>query len=70
MLPSTVLQDIEQLPPAAQSQIIDFIEFLKTRYPASPSVTQPIEQTFGVIHVQKRVSLEQMDEAIRQGGAS
>ena len=38
MLPSTVLQDIEQLPPAAQSQIIDFIEFLKTRYPASPSV--------------------------------
>jgi hypothetical protein len=70
MLPLTVLQDIEQLPPAAQSQVIDFIEFLKSRYAASASAAPAIEQTFGVIHVQKRVSLEQMDEAIRQGGAS
>ena len=68
MLPSTVLHDIEQLPPVAQSQLIDFVEFLKSRYRVAPSSVQAVEQTFGVIHVQKSVSIEQMDEAIRQGG--
>jgi hypothetical protein len=71
MLPATILQDIEQLPPAAQSQVIDFIEFMKSRYPVEQTNAQSsVEQSFGAIHVKRRVSLEQMDEAIKQGGAA
>jgi hypothetical protein len=30
-----LVQDIASLPPEAQKQVLDFIAFLKTRYPAS-----------------------------------
>lgn len=68
MLPSTVLHDFETLPPVAQNQVIDFIAFIKMRYQKVPAIQPSIEYSFGAIHVQKRVSLEQMDEAIKQGG--
>lgn len=71
MLPASILQDIEQLPPAAQSQVIDFIEFMKSRYPVEQTdVQSSVEQSFGAIHVKKRVTLEHMDEAIKQGGVA
>ncbi len=31
-----LVQDIASLPPEAQKQVLDFVAFLKTRYPASP----------------------------------
>jgi len=31
-----VVQDIACLPPEAQKQVLDFVAFLKTRYPAPP----------------------------------
>lgn len=51
--------------PVAQNQVIDFIAFIKTRYQKVPPTQPSIEHSFGAIHVQKRVSLEQMDEARR-----
>jgi hypothetical protein len=33
---SRIIQDIASLPPEAQEQVIDFIAFLKTRYPTPP----------------------------------
>jgi hypothetical protein len=32
---SLLVQDIAALPPEAQKQVLDFVAFLKTRYPAS-----------------------------------
>ena len=34
MTPDTVLREFDSLPPEAQRQVIDFISFLQTRYPA------------------------------------
>jgi hypothetical protein len=68
MLPSTALHDFNALPPIAQEQVIDFIAFVKARYQKTQHELKSIEHSFGAIHVQKRVSLEQMDEAIKQGG--
>jgi hypothetical protein len=31
-----LVQDIASLPPEAQKQVLDFVAFLKSRYPASP----------------------------------
>ncbi len=31
-----IVSDITSLPPQAQQQVIDFVAFLKTRYPARP----------------------------------
>lgn len=72
MIPNTVLQDLETLPLDAQKQVIDFIAFIKERYQTKvikqPQSTQ--EGSFGSIKVKKKVTLEQMDEAIRQRGAT
>ncbi len=71
MIPNAVLQDFETLPLDAQQQVIDFIAFIKARYQArvkkQPQST--LESSFGSIKVKKKVTLEQMDEAIRQRGA-
>ncbi|MBK8452379.1 MAG: hypothetical protein WAQ53_16140 [Thiofilum sp.] len=65
-----ILNDFETLPPDAQQQVIDFIAFIKSRYQTRKTVVQQpnAESSFGVIKVKKKVSLEQMDEAIRKGG--
>ncbi|UOG90947.1 MAG: DUF2281 domain-containing protein [Candidatus Thiothrix sulfatifontis] len=71
MIPNAVLQDFETLPSDAQQQVIDFIDFIKERYQAR-ATKQPqrtLESSFGSINVKKKVTLEQMDEAIRQHGA-
>jgi len=41
MEPANIVREIASLPPEAQKQVIDFIAFLKTRYP----VTQPVRKT-------------------------
>ena len=71
MIPNAVLKDFESLPIDAQQQVIDFIAFIKSRYQMRKS-SQPQntpESSFGSIKVKKKVTLEQMDEAIRQKGA-
>lgn len=71
MIPNAVLKDFESLPIDAQQQVIDFIAFIKMRYQMRIS-NQPQhtpESSFGSIKVKKKVTLEQMDEAIRQRGA-
>lgn len=68
MIPNAVLKDFESLPIDAQQQVIDFIAFIKTRYQmrkSNPPQNIP-ESSFGSIKVKKKVTLEQMDEAIRQ----
>ena len=72
MMPNAVLQDFETLPPDAQRQIIDFIAFIKSRYQIGKDKLSKsnTEKSFGVIKVKKRVTLEQMDEAIRQRGGT
>jgi hypothetical protein len=44
---ASIVQDIASLPPEAQREVIDFIAFLKTRYPTAPdlSVTNRTELT-------------------------
>jgi hypothetical protein len=71
MLPRATLRDFEELPIDAQQQIIDFIAFIKERYKnrKSSHLQTKTESSFGSIKVKKRVSLEQMDAAIRQKGA-
>ena len=34
---SKIIENLASLPPEAQEQVIDFIAFLKTRYPTPPS---------------------------------
>lgn len=72
MLPHIVLKDFEELPIDAQQQVIDFIAFIKERYKNRKSSYSQIktESSFGSIKVKKRVSLEKMDAAIREKGAS
>jgi len=41
MEPANIAREIASLPPEAQKQVIDFIAFLKTRYP----VAQPVRKT-------------------------
>ncbi len=41
MEPANIVREIASLPPEAQKQVIDFIAFLKTRYP----VAQPVRKT-------------------------
>ncbi len=36
MVNRDIVSDITSLPPQAQQQVIDFVAFLKTRYPARP----------------------------------
>lgn len=31
----SIVQEVASLPPAAQKQVVDFISFLKTRYPTA-----------------------------------
>lgn len=70
MLLANTLQDIEKLPPEAQNQLVNFIEFLKFRY-GKQTLNEEVmadDASFGAIHVSKRVSLAQMEEAIAQQG--
>lgn len=64
MILANTLQDIEKLPPEAQTQLVNFIEFLKFRYgkPTINDATVADDASFGAIHV----SLAQMEEAIAQ----
>lgn len=66
MIPNAVLQDLETLPLDAQQQVI-----IKARYQArvTKHPQSTLEGSFGSIKVKKKVTLEQMDEAIRQRGA-
>lgn len=72
MMPNAILQDFEELPPDAQKQVIDFIAFIKSRYQAGKDrLGKPgVEKSFGAVKVKKRVTLEQMDAAIRQRGGA
>ncbi|MDX9988729.1 hypothetical protein [Thiothrix unzii] len=72
MIPNAVLQDFETLPLDAQQQVIDFIDFIKARYQArvTKQSQSTLESSFGSIKVKKKVTLEQMDETIRQRGAT
>ena len=71
MIPNAIIKDFEALPIDAQQQIIDFIEFIKIRYQTRKTTqTTTLDHSFGSIKVKKRVSLAQMDEAIRLKGAS
>ncbi|RPH50521.1 MAG: DUF2281 domain-containing protein [Desulfobacteraceae bacterium] len=36
----SIIQEITSLPPEAQKQILDFVAFLKTRYPSTPRTTK------------------------------
>ncbi len=72
MIPATVQQDFDMLPPDAQQQIIDFIQYIKCIHQKKQSITeeQKAEKSFGMIKVRKKVTLEQMDSAIERAGAS
>lgn len=74
MLPIEISHDYEQLPLEARQQVIDFIEFLKSKYPRSSELDiteKPSKKfsAFGSIHVTRSVSLEEMDEAIAEGAS-
>ncbi|QLQ32158.1 MAG: hypothetical protein HZT40_11830 [Candidatus Thiothrix singaporensis] len=70
MMINPAFADFETLPPDAQQQVIDFIAFIKLRYPSRKDAPDKpdVGRSFGAIKVKKRVTLEQMDEAIRQRG--
>jgi len=72
MMINPALEDFETLPPDAQQQVIDFIAFIKSRYQfRKDTFNKPdVGRSFGVIKVKKRVTLEQMDAAIRQKGGA
>jgi len=38
MRSANIVHEIASLPPEAQKQVLDFIAFLKARYPASPAI--------------------------------
>jgi hypothetical protein len=73
MIPVSLQDDFEVLPPEAKQQVVDFVAFMKERYAReseSKSVDKAdIESSFGIVKVNKHVTLEQMDEAVsRMGG--
>jgi imidazolonepropionase-like amidohydrolase len=71
MLPPAILEDFNALPPDAKQQVLDFIAFIKQRYPTPVKKTHlRKDSSFGAIKAKRRVTLEQMDEAIRTGGGS
>jgi hypothetical protein len=37
---SSIIRDIDSLPPEAQKQVIDFVAFLKTRYPTTAGASK------------------------------
>lgn len=75
MLPTEISHDYEQLPLEAKQQVVDFIEFLKSKYPKTSELditeipSKKLSSTFGSIHVTRSVSLEEMDEAIAEGAS-
>jgi len=67
MIPSSILHDIETLPPEAQSQVVDFIHLIKSRYKKKADKYESEEDLgFGLHKVTKNISLEDMDKAIAQ----
>ena len=71
MIPNAVLRDFETLPLDGQQQVIDLMAFLKSRYQLRKA-TQPqntLESSFGSVKVKRKVTLEQMNEAIGRGAA-
>ena len=72
MLPAKALENYEQLPAEAKQQVIDFIEFIKERYPQgqkNKTITS-IEDSFGLLKTDRSVSLEEIDEAIKKQGGT
>lgn len=72
MLPTKALQTYETLPDEAQQQVIDFIEFMKSKHKAKQAKVatkdkQKTKGSFQSIHVTRSVSLEEMDDAIAKG---
>lgn len=71
MLPPASLDDFNALPPDAKQQVLDFIAFIKQRYQTSVKKTHlRNDSSFGAIKAKRRVTLEQMDEAVREGGSA
>lgn len=71
MLPPTAVQDFDALPPHAKQQVLDFIAFIKSRYqPTTKKTGLTPDSSFGAIKVKRRVSLEQMEQAIRKAGST
>nr|CAA6829044.1 MAG: Unknown protein [uncultured Thiotrichaceae bacterium] len=74
MLPAETLNDYEHLPKEAKQQVVDFIEFMKSKYkttstPVSSDSQLASKGSFHSIHVTRSVSLEEMDEAIADGAS-
>lgn len=74
MLPAKALEDYEQLPDEARKQVIDFIGFMKLRYGSEKKLSPHPDShsgkgSFGTIHVERSVSLEDMEEAIAREGS-
>ena len=69
---TSVLQELEALPPEAQSQVIDFIAFIKARYKKKQAEKTEAKDDFGFgsIKVAKSISLDEMDKAIAQGACA
>ncbi len=69
---ASVLQELEALPPEAQSQVIDFIAFIKARYKKKQAKKREEKDDlgFGSIKVTKSISLDEMDKAIAQGACA
>ena len=69
---ASVLQELEALPPEAQSQVIDFIAFIKARYKKKQAKKREEKDDFGFgsIKVTKSISLDEMDKAIAQGACA
>lgn len=70
MIPNALQQDFEVLPPEAKQQVVDFVAFMKARYAKDGKAAEKdsIESSFGIIKVDRAVTLEQMDEAVRRMG--
>lgn len=64
-----LLHTIEELSPEAQHQVISFIEFIKKNQPQYAQKNTSTAYGFGAIHVQKKATLAQMDDAIKQSAA-
>ena len=69
---ASLLKELEALPPEAQSQVIDFIAFIKARYKKKQAKKREEKDDFGFgsIKVTKSISLDEMDKAIAQGACA
>jgi len=67
----------QRLPESLQKEVLDFVCFLEARYSFKPKIQnrneltdKEIDQACGILQAPHGITLEQMDEAIKERGGS